>query len=144
MKQIISLLAVFILLVPYANGQKLTFATKPSKPEFIEYNATDFEKKTSKFHLSSESKVGFGITGAGIIIGCIGIEKYRTNTGDNYSKNREANFDAGMWLVGGVIAIMGSVFSIDGGIHDMHRYYKEHRLSILILSEKQIGIAYNF
>jgi len=99
-----------------------------------------------RFHASRETMTGFGITGGGIIIGGIGLVIYDVNSGVNSAHNNAlVKTGAGMWLVGGIVGILGSVLAIDGGMRDVRWYnYKEQKLSLYSSGKNELGIAYNF
>jgi hypothetical protein len=142
MKSMLLLLAFTLITLANVVGQTLANNSNTAS----QFHPSNTAMNDTKFHFCQESKVGFGITGAGILLGSAGIAEYNTNSHNNndYRKNRLANTGAAMWLVGGVVAIMGSVLAIDGSAHDMRRFYHEHKFSISSGSGNEIGVVCNF
>ena len=144
MKNKIVFFALTIFSIGRGYGQNYAVANYVFKVSGPFYSSINTNKAKTKFHFCSESKVGFGITGVGIIVGVIGIREYYANDTHAYSgSSRNEKIGTGIWLVGGVLAIMGSVLAIDGSVHDMRRFSKQRKFT-LISKGNDLGLVYNF
>jgi len=146
MKCIYILLSIILLLQSgRVYGQSLAFTGTNAEtlPHSGSFNYPSDDKE--RFSICTETKVGFGITGVGIIVGGVGLEIYNVNSNTSGSDNhRVSTIGAGMWVAGGVVAILGSVLSIDGAIHDERRYRRWQNKLSAFSAGNQSGVAYNF
>ncbi len=146
MKQSILLLLIAIWFAPPANGQQLTIKRNAHGEHTVEYSSGHLRPDRAPFCLSQETKVGIGISGGGILIGCAGIGLYNTYYGRTDYKNNQQSvqMSVGIWLVGGVLGILGSAFAIDGSIRDYHRYCRQEYFSVISNNPNEVGFAFNF
>jgi len=145
MKPVVVFLIGFMLHSLTIYGQEFTFARNTNEAFRGGYLLQSSRENSRRYHLCSESRVGFGITAAGIVTGCVGIAVLTAHAHMQGTGNNEITAaGAGIWVVGGAVAILGSVLAIDGSIHDLRRYNKARKLSMYSPNGHQLGIACNF
>ena len=98
------------------------------------------------YHLCQESRIGFGLSAGGILVGSVGIGilKAYSDNADLPTDRQMRTTGIALWVAGGVIGIVGAVFAIDGSADDIHRFYHNKTYSLISNKPNEVGLALNF
>ena len=147
MKQSIFFLLFAVWFVPRSHGQKLTIKRNAHGEHTVEYSSGHPRPERTPYYFCGETKAGIGIAAGGIIIGGAGIGIYNAYSGKNDLNTNNDHYrqlGIGMWVVGGIIGIAGSVLAVDGSIWDYHRFCRQEYFSVISNKPNEVGLAFNF